>query len=357
MVLLYYRIFKAIRERGKKKIGSAKSSSIATTVASGAPVTRRKTDDASSQDLSHALVIENVAQTRRQEDSNVVDNVRHPLPLITEAATVYSKDLNVEEDDDEDDSEAEDDAMECKVIRNPATVTPLHGNHSNTRSQSTLEGDDGRTRGHRSSVEYPVKIERGTKGDPDSGYVLSSQNLEETQFSLSITASIPVSKPAVNSVVKGNTRRTGCEEGDDVNDVKDESNLTTGNGKQEKSPNSSKHESSLHQPKTVQEAHRPSSSSDKTVKSRGDSSGSKDDEEDESEEGDDRVPPSTSTSPAPQAMASSVSATITDDKKKKKLRFHLRRKPKETTKTREKASAKRERKATKTLAIVLGKAS
>jgi hypothetical protein len=363
MVLLYYRIFKAIRERARKTIGSGKSSSIATTAASGAGATpRRKTDDTSLQDVSHALVIENVAQTQHQE--HLLDKIRHPLPLIMEAGIVDSRDVGEEEDDDdeeEDDDDSEAETMECKVIRNPAVVTPLHGNHSNTRSQvsqSTRERNDGRSKGQRSSLEYPVKRERGN-GNPDSGYVPSSHNLEETQFTLSISTSIPLSKPTVNSIVRENKKR--FSERDDFPDLaEDDNNLTAGNGSYRQDKKTSqpvskmKHESSS-------ELHRPSSSSDKTVKSKGDySSGSKDDEEESpSFEGDDRVPPSTSTSPAPQATASvsSVSATMTEDKKKKKLRFHLRRKPKETTikKQREKASAKRERKATKTLAIVLGK--
>ena len=56
-----------------------------------------------------------------------------------------------------------------------------------------------------------------------------------------------------------------------------------------------------------------------------------------------------------QDNKSSTAARSTDQLSKKKSRFNLGRKQKNSRKKREKASAKRERKATKTLAIVLGK--
>ena len=255
-------------------------------------------------------------------------------------------------------------------------------------ARSAVSQDDDRLEDERrgvfgSSIEYPVKIERGTnenQGNPDSGYAPSSQNLEaETQLTLFNPPSSdhPVAIKSFSRNTRGRfDRKAGCEDGDDLDDEENDKDLrATGRGnrmsaksqaagneiKVQQSSSSSSHPE--HHPH-----HLPSSQDKKKTRKEsvlGDSSGSKDEDEDSPsfDEGDDRIlPPSTSASPAPTATTPGVSsvsaAVVLEEKKKKRLRFHLRRKkPKETTKKREKASAKRERKATKTLAIVLGKKS
>lgn len=70
---------------------------------------------------------------------------------------------------------------------------------------------------------------------------------------------------------------------------------------------------------------------------------------------DDEQPSSNETATVTRQEKSTTAIRSTDQLSKKKSRFNLGRKQKNSRKKREKASAKRERKATKTLAIVLGK--
>jgi len=347
MVMLYYRIFKAIRERARNKIGSGKGSAVEMTA-----TTRKRNDDTSD---SNALVIENVAQTKRQEtttDIMILDKIRQrPLPLIVEASAGGIATGKEEDDEEDEDSEDEEEALECKVIRNPAVSSVLHDNHSSSRVGSGMTGprrfhsldhsSNEERKGRGSSIpseHYVVKVER-TNGNTDSGYV-ASHGMEETQFTLQVSSSGPAGLNS--SQDRKGRRRTGSQEEEELGRPGDEQNLTaSGNGRQDK---------------------RPCKPSKSSRSSRGESSGSKeDDEESYDDEGDDRVlPTSTSASPAPAATTSvsSVSAAVSQDKKRKRLRFHLRRKTKSSgvsgSRKKEKASAKRERKATKTLAIVLG---
>lgn len=318
MVILYYRIFKAIRERAKKPIGSSRGNHTTQQPTKGgrnrnAGVPREGTP---SGDASQALVIENV---HSKSSRSAIDRMRSPLPVISGSVAISSPDLEVhEEDEDEEESEAED-AVECKVIENVAAADLERRLHSHS-------------------------LNRGrTNGNPDSGYVAS--HVEETQFCLR----------------NPHTKDEATDEEEDF-EMKDKF-FDLEEGKVKNSKQNSE-QNSKQTAETVGVVN------------------SKEEEEEESPSLEERLGrASTSASPAAalaNASTSSTSATEKEKEKKdledleekgrtgkgsseegkKKLRFHLRRKTKIKTtdpqKKREKASAKRERKATKTLAIVLG---
>ena len=131
MVLLYYRIFKAIHDRAKKPIGSVKTS--------GSTVKSEK-----------ALVIENPSQTRLKSANStdseegagvsgpenvrnrrIIEKIRHDLPLITETDAMTNNGSGSVADEDED-SDLE--RVECQIIKNEQTVE-YNVNVNITRSQ------------------------------------------------------------------------------------------------------------------------------------------------------------------------------------------------------------------------------
>ena len=238
MVILYYKIFKAIRERAKKKIGSG---------------AEKERSAAASDDQAAAVVLENVAETRRLQQIPAISNTSIPI-----------------------DEEPE---LQCHVIRNEGAgcSDPLTG----VRSQGVDQ--DQRLEVTVTSTAEP------TNGNPDSGYAPS--HIEETQFCLR--------NPNIDLLEEDEEGEEGAA------------------GEQEG-------------PQRKQVIHRTDCVLANST--------------------------SRATSDLPPALASAApAAPLVKTRKSKKLRFNLRRKEREHHKTREKTSARLERKATKTLAIVLGK--
>jgi hypothetical protein len=305
MVILYYKIFKAIHNRAKKAIGSRK--------------TYASTD---SQTGKSAQVIENISQTKRFQDDlqQTVDSgkatansrIKAKLPLITEMDAITDtggsgKSHGSQNDEDEDDDEKDDipiEMVECHIIKNERAEEPEYMLTVSTGIQSKHNINV-----MQSPIEVEVTIGRnGNTNNTDSGYAPS--NIEEicTQFCLQnpniespTDKTSPVKTKSDDAVlVVQNINKNGSIAATQVSTASSSPNPTTG------------HNHHHHQKHNDSVSHSGSTTA------------------------------STGATHNPHRPA------------KKKSRFNLGRKHKSTRKKREKASAKRERKATKTLAIVLG---
>jgi hypothetical protein len=304
MVILYYKIFKAIHNRAKKAIGS------------------RKTYSSSTSDTAKsAQVIENIAQTKRfreeiqaAADANklsINNKIKAKLPLITETDAVTntgSGGSHDEEDEDEDKDEIQLEMIECHVIRNKraqASDTEIIGKQ--TKHNKTVV-----------QLQSPLEVEVtiGPNGNTDSGYAPSyaPNNIEELNpFCLE--------NPNIDSPTDKTTAVT-TNKTDAVVLVVHNVQTINKNG----SIATAQVSTSSSSPNAGHNHHHHNKHSD-----------------------------SVSHSGHSGSTTGSTGATHnTHRPAKKKSRFNLGRKHKSTRKKREKASAKRERKATKTLAIVLG---
>ena len=349
MVLLYYRIFKAIRKRAKKKIGSGGAENSAGMM----------TTTAAEADEQHsAVVLENVSQTGRfqKHEISAITNSSIPLRSLAgvgilttrtiahegEKAVARHVEDHVEHNDDDDDSQDEEqqhnndssgsEGVDCHVIRNKNTGPNLQKrDRDETRYGHSLTGRRmEKESAHHDEEDQEVKrmdqrievtaTSTATNGNPDSGYVPA--HIEETQFCLR--------NPNID------LRDDEEEEDEDEED---------GGEKEDEEETERELEDT-----TIRRGRR--AAKERVVTGvrcfRTDSSFSA--------EG--------STSRAASAgnlrtQQSSPDARIPAARQtKKKLRFNLRRKSRDQhrmKKNREKTAAKLERKATKTLAIVLGK--
>lgn len=317
MVILYYKIFKAIHDRAKKAIGSRKTYSSST-----------------SETIKSAQVIENIAQTKKlreeaqQEEERVRANnrLKAKLPLITETDAVTntcSGGSHDEEDDDEDKDEIE--MVECHVIKNKRADQALD-------CKPEVRFGCRETRHNKTVVQLQSPIEaevtvgpNGNTNNTDSGYAAS--HIEEcSQFCLinpnadgSDPCPDPCDEKCGDTVLNPADQTLQTNKSDAaivlvVQNINKNGNITTA---QLSSTSPSVHlaQNHIHQTKISD-----------SVSHSGSTTGS------------------TGGQAHPQHRPA-----------KKKSRFNLGRKNKSTRKKREKASAKRERKATKTLAIVLGK--
>jgi dopamine D2-like receptor len=261
MVVLYYKIFKAIRERAKKKIGAG---------------AEQRSAAATDDQHAAAVVLENVAQTRRFPQIPAISNSAIPISSpdapVTEAAGA----------DGQGDEDGESDAVTCHVIRNeragdcaPAAGRRVIGSSGNRKADQSQR------------IEVTV-TSTATNGNPDSGYAPS--HIEETQF---------------------------CLRNPNIDVVEEEEEDEEDEGRSR--------ELHIH-----------------TKQIRTDSSS---------------VENSTSRAASACNLRTQQPSPAVPIKQSKKLRFNLTRKAGNREKTREKTSARLERKATKTLAIVLGKYS
>lgn len=258
MVVLYYKIFKAIRERAKKKIGAGAERSAAVT-------------DDSAAAAATAVVVENVAETRRFAKRQIPAISNTTIPMNETAAG------NRHEEAHEDEEEA----VRCHVIKNKGAGDggPSSGRRMIGRrvacSPTERKGDEDQR------IEVTA-TSSATNGNPDSGYAPS--HIEETQFCLR--------NPNIDLL----------EEEDEGEKAEQRKPVRTDSSSVD---NSTSRAASACNLRTQQ--------------------------------------------PSPAAVPP------VNKKKDKKLRFNLGRKAVHREKTREKPSARLERKATKTLAIVLGK--
>lgn len=405
MVFLYYRIFKAIHDRAKKSIGSSSSKpqpSSATgvgvktqgavggggTSAPGSSIAAVKgavkqvaTVRNSSADA--AIVIENTSLTARLKNTSFVEAASsvasssnaetgrggggsgeggggggdrtNRLPLIRESTTTGNSDGQEceEDEDDEDESDEDDDddlpgdsdieAVECKVIKNKkarecvVNVVEVDATRSfKHEGGMTLDEEEEEQNNSRVASRQATR-----NGNPDSGYAPS--NAEESQFCV---------------------RNVHVLECDDITGDKKIGRTARGGGRR-RSPSLK-----LGADGGKREVAAPSPSSRLTPSPLLDET--EDGQEDDTSTciaGTVRIDvkgvlPSGHESVIPVAGAIAVGPStisqVTQDLTaniKKKSRFKLGRKHKTSSKKkkREKASAKRERKATKTLAIVLGR--
>lgn len=298
MVILYYKIFKAIHDRAKKAIGSRKTYSSTTSDAGKA-----------------ALVIENTSQTRRFQDEvpaaadssipTLNNKVKNKLPLITETdaftVTAGSGSQEEEEDNDQEKDEVALEIVECHIIKNQQTTETDYVLNVSKGSQKRLNVNT------QSPIEVEVTIGPNGNTNTDSGYAPS--NIEETQFCVqNPNIESPTDKPSSPL----NTKSDAAVVVENINK----------NGTAAKVSTSSSRTASPHA--TGQNHHHHQKHND-------------------------------SISHSGSTTASTGASLNTHIRQpKKKSRFNLGRKHKSSRKKREKASAKRERKATKTLAIVLG---
>ena len=260
MVVLYYKIFKAIRERAKKKIGAG----------AGAERSAAATDEAQVQ--AAAVVLENVAETRRFASRQIPAISNSAIPL-NETGVVLTADGISRHDE-----EAEEEAVRCHVIKNERAGDCVLSSKSGRRligSRAAAATTEKKAADEIQRIEVTVTT-TATNGNPDSGYAPS--HIEETQFCLR--------NPNIDL-------------------------LEEDEGEKEKKPV------------------RTDSSSVENSTSRAAS--------------------------ACNLRTQQPSPAVPPANKSKKLRFNLGRKVGHREKTREKTSARLERKATKTLAIVLGK--
>ena len=301
MVILYYKIFKAIHDRAKKAIGS------------------RKTYSSSTSDTTKsAKVIENISQTKRfREEIKATDDsgkpsinnrLRTKLPLITETDAITNTGSGGSHDEDEEEEDKDEmEMVECHVIKNK-------------RAEQEDYDIDGKQRKHNKSVvqlQSPIEVEvtvgpNGNTNNTDSGYAPSNapSHIEEcSQFCLQNpnTDSSPTDK-----TLTANTNKSDAAVVLVVQNINKNGNISAAQlSTSSTSPNAGLNH--IHHPKH-----------------------------------------SDSVSHSGSTTGSTGAAHTAHRPAKKKSRFNLGRKTKSTRKKREKASAKRERKATKTLAIVLG---
>lgn len=293
MVVLYYKIFKAIRERAKKKIGA------------GAQKDRSAAGD------EQAVVLENVAQTKRHAIPAIsnsaipITSIEARTPVTAEEATAGQAVLRKDQSDGEqavgrgdDDYESDVQAVECHVIRNEGADEPRVPVSRTEECQ--VIGSQGISDPVPGKADQDQGMEvtgmsTATNGNPDSGYA-PSHIVEETQFCLRNPDFLPEDE----------------EEGEKRTDRED-------------------HTPEQH--KQVIPSARTDSSSFENSTSR-----------------------AASAVNLRTQQPSPAVPVLVPRKPLLNLRFHLRRRPARGPRTtvREKTSARLERKATKTLAIVLG---
>ncbi|XP_054167280.1 dopamine D2-like receptor [Oppia nitens] len=332
MVILYYKIFKAIHNRAKKSIGSRKTYTTDT-----------------SESCKSAQVIENIAQTKRYElqaaaaaeaaarlaAANKLKT--NKLPLITEmtdAVTNTGSGGSREDDDDDDDDDKDEIEMveSCRVIRNKRAVDMMVT--TDDTELRDLRAVNKRNAKNVIQLQSPLDVEVtiGPNGNTntDSGYAPSyAPSLPSTVIDDTVLSQFCIHNPNIETPVPAVTIDTN----DVVGVASDEAAVVVGDNPIVSTTTASP---SLHvvghnhQLLQQQQQHQHQSKHSDSVSHSHSHSGS--------------------------TTGSTTGAThnATHRPPKKKSRFNLGRKHKSTRKKREKASAKRERKATKTLAIVLG---
>ena len=382
MVFLYYKIFKAIRKRAKRQIGSAAGSHKPTQSDSTKIQPKVPHMPASQQPKSStpdALVIENISLTTRlkeeAESENLVsgtspsssiaasanqaklkERAKKKLSLITEAEAITvgasgsqgeeEDDDDDEDEDDEDDSEPE--AVECHVIKNRQTseceINVIRVSERDSRSRydpsayrlseeiRLEESRSGKVKSSGQGTHFGSSAKSGVavNGNPDSGYAPS--NVEETHSGY--LRNTDSASPA--SVLDPSELRSHLHP---IEPSISSDPLTRGTTTISSSTsNGERHVTTEHEKQLLEKVTPESGLAISISPIPG-------------------VPPSSTAEsaetqpPDPEAGE----AIAPSSSKKKKARFNLGRKHKSSRKKREKASAKRERKATKTLAIVLGK--
>lgn len=303
MVILYYKIFKAIHDRAKKAIGSRKTYSSST-----------------SETVKSAQVIENVSQIKKfreeiqaQAEAGRANNrLKAKLPLITEtdAVTNTGSGGSHDEDDDEEDKD-EIEMVECHVIKNKRADQTL-----DCKPEVRFGGNETKHSKNVVQLQSPIEAEvtvgpNGNTNNTDSGYAASHASHVEDCSQICLRN--PAIDPDHSPPVADPTNRSDAAIVLVVQNINKNGNIA-----QQLSTTSP----SVH----LAQNHTHHAKHSDSVSHSGSTTGS------------------TGGQTHPQHRPA-----------KKKSRFNLGRKTKSTRKKREKASAKRERKATKTLAIVLGK--
>ena len=309
MVILYYKIFKAIHDRAKKAIGSRKTytNTISDSYKSALPNENAEQNKKPQEEQAPST---NSIKPTINNKPTINKDVKIKLPLITETDAVTntgSGSQNDEEDYDEEDEKEEIplEVVECHIVKDEQTDQTEYTLNITTKTKKSVVTIQ-------SPIEVEVTIGPNGNTNTDSGYAPS--NIEETQFS------------AQNKDTESATEKHSP--------VISKSNLIAPN---ERNKNKNKNGATN---KLL------SSSSQVSSQEAGHN-------HNHHQRCNDSVSHSHSHSDSTTASASTGTASHMRQPKKKP-RFNLGRKHKSSRKKREKASAKRERKATKTLAIVLG---
>ncbi|KAI1285973.1 Dopamine D2-like receptor [Halotydeus destructor] len=184
MVFLYWRIFRAIRDRAKKPIGSVKTPAVAAgadkalVIENKSQTTRLTRDTAGSPDTGSVGGGGSLPRNKR-----LMDRMKRELPLITETDAVTNTG-SYEGDEDMEDNSDEVDRIEGKVIRNEAALeyqmVPIKGSAQSFSAAATPQPPPGdRLTPSALSEKDMTTTTNGTNAD--SGYLTSTIDDNSTQ--------------------------------------------------------------------------------------------------------------------------------------------------------------------------------